>query len=103
VALTAAMYNNGAVQKLEESTVCDGGSCQQYSQTGQHITMVYARPHKELPMQSVAARPVPVLLKVESPDVTLPVDMAEARMAAEIADFLKTTDLAAVTAGFGRW
>ena len=102
VALTAAMYNNGAVQKLEESTVCDGGSCQQYSQTGQHITLVYARPHKELPMQSVAARPVPVLLKVESPDVTAPVDVAEAKMAAQIAEFLKSADLAGVTAGFGR-
>jgi exosortase J len=96
------MYNNGAVQKLEESTVCDGGSCQQYSQTGQHITLVYARPHKELPMQSVAARPVPVLLKVESPDVTAPVDVAEAKMAAQIAEFLKSADLAGVTAGFGR-
>jgi exosortase J len=102
VALTAAMYNNGAVQKLEESTVCDGGSCQQYSQTGEHITLVYARPHKELPMQSVAARPVPVLLKVESPDVTAPVDVAEAKMAAQIAEFLKSADLAGVTAAFGR-
>jgi len=100
--LTAAMYNNGAVQKLEESTVCDGGSCRQYSQTGEHITVVYARPHKELPLQSGDARPVPVLLKVESADVDMPVNVAEAQMAAEIAEFLKTTDLAAVTAGFGR-
>ena len=100
--LTAAMYNNGAVQKLEESTVCDGGSCRQYSQTGQHITVVYARPHKELPMQTGGPRAVPVMLKVESPDVSAPVNVAEAKMAAEIAEFLKTTDLAAVAAGFGR-
>jgi hypothetical protein len=53
-------------------------------------------------MQSVAARPVPVLLKVESPDVTAPVDVAEAKMAAQIAEFLKSADLAGVTAGFGR-
>ena len=102
VALTAAMYNNGVRQRLEASTVCDGGSCQQYSQTGQHITMVYARPHKELPMQSDGARPVPVLLKVETTDTTLPVGVAETQMAAQIAEFLKSADLAAVTARFGR-
>jgi exosortase J len=95
------MYNNGAVQKLEESTVCDGGSCRQYSQTGEHITVVYARPHKELPLEG-GARAVPVLLKVESADVNAPVSVAEATMAAEMSEFLKSVDLAGLTAGFGR-
>jgi len=102
VALTAAMYNNGVRQRLEASTVCDGGSCRQYSESGEHITMVYARPHKDLPLQSDAARPVPVLLKVETQDTTLPVGVAEQQMAAEIAAFLKSADLAQVTARFGR-
>jgi hypothetical protein len=64
--------------------------------------MVYARPHKDLPLQSDAARPVPVLLKVETQDTTLPVGVAEQQMAAEIAAFLKSADLAQVTARFGR-
>jgi len=39
---------------------------------------------------------------VETQDTTLPVGVAEQQMAAEIAAFLKSADLAQVTARFGR-
>jgi len=99
-ALTAVMYNNGAVQKLEASTVCDGGACRQYSQSGEHITMVYARPHKGLPLTPDGARPVPVLLKVQTADVDTPAAEAEPRMAATLAAFLRSADLPALTAPY---
>ena len=70
--LTSAAYNNGVTQRLEASTVCDAGACRQYSETTQHVTLVYARPHRELPMDADRTRPVPVLLKVESLDVVSP-------------------------------
>ena len=73
VDLTAATYNNGATQWLEASTVCDGGACRQFSQTSQHVTLVYSRPHRGLPLQADTTRPVPVLLKVETLDTTAPV------------------------------
>ncbi len=100
--LTSVMYNNGAVQKLEASTVCDGGVCRQYSETGQHITLVYAHPHKELPMQGESTRPTPVLLKVESTDTTTPVAAMEPRLAAELAAFLKQADLVKLTAPYSK-
>jgi exosortase J len=97
IALTAATYNNGAVQKLEASTVCDGGACKQYSETSQHLTMVYARPHRDLPLQPDQTRPVPVMLRVETGDVLLPDSVAEARMAAALKQFLSHVDLVSLT------
>jgi exosortase J len=98
--LTAVMYNNGAYQRLEASTVCDGGSCRQYSETGQHITLVYARPHKDLPMQADLGRPTPVLLKVESLDTMAPAGVMEPQLAARLTEFLKSANLAGLTAPY---
>lgn len=100
--LTSVMYNNGATQKLEASTVCDGGACRQYSETGQHITLVYARPHKELPMQGDTTRPTPVLLKVESTDTTTPAAQMEPQLAARITAFLQQANLVKLTAPYSR-
>ena len=55
--LTSAAYNNGVTQRLEASTVCDAGACRQYSETTQHVTLVYARPHRELPIGADRTRP----------------------------------------------
>jgi exosortase J len=102
VSLTAATYNDGRVQKLEASTVCDGGACRQYSQTGQHVTLVYARPHRTLPIGADTTRAVPVLLKVESTDTTTPVSVVEPQLAAGLAHFLAGADLSQLTAPFAR-
>ncbi len=97
VALTAATYNNGQRQRLEASTVCDGGACRQYSETGQHVTLIYARPHRELPLAPDRVRPVPVLLSVETPDVLESTDAAEGQMAAALKQFLAEIDLVTLT------
>jgi exosortase J len=102
VVLTAVMYNNGVVQKLEASTVCDAGVCRQYSQTSKHVTLVFAKPHKELPLQGGGARAVPLMVKVSSSDVNVPVSVAEPQMEAELATFLKTADLLKLTAVYSR-
>lgn len=102
VELTAAAYNDGATQKLEASTVCDGGVCRQYSESTQHLTLVYARPHRGVPLQSDTSRPIPVMLKVESLDTMTPVSVMEPRLAATMVEFLKGADLPALTAPYGK-
>jgi len=102
VELTAAMYNNGVTQKLEASTVCTGGKCAQFSDTGQHVTLVYARPEGRLPMGAAATRPVPVLLKVESVETTVATDVMEPRLAAQLAAFLKGADLAGISVPYSK-
>ena len=100
VALVAATYNNGTVQTLEASTVCDGGRCRQYTQTAGSAVLIYARPHRTLPMQNSAGRPVPMLLKVESTDSVSPVSVVEPQLAAELKQFLSHVDLPALAARF---
>jgi len=102
IALTAATYNNGVTQKLEASTVCDASVCRQYSQSSQHITLVYSHPHSLVPGQGEATRPVPVLIKVESLDTTSPVGTIEPQLAARLTQFLGGVDLVGLTAPYSR-
>jgi exosortase J len=102
VELTVVTYNDGATQKLEASTVCDSGSCRQYSETSRHVTLVYSHPHRNVPLQSDNGRPVPVLLKVESLDTMTPVNVLEPQLAATLQRFLKSADLAALTSPYGK-
>jgi exosortase J len=98
--LTSAVYNNGVLQRLEASTVCDAGACRQYSQTTEHVTLVYARPHRDLPMSADRTRPVPVLLKVESLDVLSPTSVIEPQLASALKKFLAQANLVQITAPY---
>jgi exosortase J len=98
--LTSAAYNNGVTQRLEASTVCDAGACRQYSESTQHVTLVYARPHRELPMSADSTRPVPVLLKVESLDVLSPASVIEPQLAEALKAFLAEANLVQITAPY---
>jgi exosortase J len=102
IELTAATYNDGVTQKLEASTVCDNGSCRQYSDTSQHLTVIYARPHRQLPLQADTTRPIPVMLKVESLDTMAPVSQIEPQLAATMTEFLKGANLPALTAPYSK-
>jgi len=102
VDLTAATYNDGTSQRLEASTVCDGGTCRQFSETSQHVTLVYSYPHKALPMQSDKGRSVPVLLKVETLDTTSPTDAVRPELAATLAQFLTQADLVSLTTPYSK-
>ncbi len=100
VALVAATYNNGTEQTLEASTVCDGGQCRQFTQTAGNATVIYARPHRSLPMQRSGDRAVPVLLKIESPDAVSPAQVVGPQLAVQLKAFLRGVDLAALAGRF---
>jgi exosortase J len=106
VALTAATYNDGITQRMEASTVCDNGACRQYSEdyagSGQHITLIFAKPHRGLPLQADRTRPVPILLKVETTDVLTAPAAAEHQMEATLDAFLQQANLVQITAPFTR-
>jgi exosortase J len=102
VELTAATYNNGAIQELEASTVCDNGACRQHSESSQHVTLIYARPHRGIPLQSDTTRPIPLMLKVKSLDTMTPASVMEPQLAATLSSFLKGADLLTLTAPYGK-
>ena len=100
VALVAATYNNGTVQTLEASTVCDGGTCRQFAQTTGNTTVIYARPHRTLPLQHAPTRPVPLLLKVESADAVSPAAVIGPQLAEQLKTFLRGVDLTTMVQPF---
>jgi exosortase J len=102
VDLTLATYNDGRSQKLEASTVCDAGACRQFSDTSSHITMIYAHPHRTLPLGAETSRPVPILLKVDGGDPTQPVSAVEPKLAAALQQFLAQANLVQLTAPYSR-
>lgn len=102
ISLVGATYNNGTVQSLEASTVCDGGQCGQFTHSSGGATLVYARPHRTLPMQWAPTRPVPVLVKVENPQAYLPVSVVGPEMTAQLKSFLSNINLAELASQFRR-
>lgn len=102
VALVAATYNNGTTQTLEASTVCDNGVCRQFTSSTAGVTLVYAHPHRTLPMQIAPSRPVPILLKVESPDAVSSPGVVGPQLAGELKGFLQNVDLGALAARYRR-
>ncbi len=100
--LTAATYNDGATQELEASTVCDHGACRQYSGATRQVTLIYARPHRGLPLEAGELRPIPVMLKVESLDTMTPASVMEPRLAATLVSFLKGANLLSLTEPYAR-
>jgi exosortase J len=102
VDLTMATYNDGSSQKLEASSVCDAGACRQFSETSSHVTLVYAHPHRTMPLGAETTRPVPILLKVDGGDPTEPANSAEPKLAASLQQFLAQADLVKLTAPYSR-
>jgi hypothetical protein len=101
VLLSAVTYNDGALTEFEASTVCNNGTCEQYNQSGKHITLVVAPPAGRLPMTRSTLGPVPVLLRVVSPDTNAGPARTKEQMATEIEAFLANADLPAITAPYG--
>ncbi len=97
VTLAESLFNTGRSLKLEAATVCDAGGCHQYSDSNQHVTVVYNRPHRGNPLAGEGSRPIPVLLKAELADTSVPSAQAGQRLSEDIRGFLAGTNLSAIT------
>jgi hypothetical protein len=64
------------------------------------VTVIYARPHRGVPLQSDTTRPIPLMLKVESLDTMTPASVMEPRLASTLTAFLKDADLLTLTAPY---
>ncbi len=102
VGFNSALFNDGTTQSLEASTLCNGSSCGESSKAALHLGFVYSRPHPEALLDQNAARPIPILLKVETIDTTLTKDMARTELSGDLADFLRSVDLDEITRPYRR-
>lgn len=97
VDFSASFFNDGATQYLEATTICSGGSCGEHSTDGVHFGFVYSRPDPKELFSQDAHRPIPILLRAETIDTTLPPEVARQRMTEALRSFLASADLAGLT------
>jgi exosortase J len=102
ISFSASLYNNGDSQYLEATTICNGDSCGEYSSDRAHFGFVYSKPTSQSVFSQDPQRPIPILLKAETIDTTLPVDVARQQLSAALRSFLASVDLNSLTQPYRR-
>lgn len=92
VSFSASLYNNGAVEHLEATTICSGSHCGEYSSDRRSFGFVYSKPDPHALFSQDPQRPIPILLKAESLDATMLPEVAQARLSADMKAFLAAAD-----------
>jgi exosortase J len=95
VSFNAAFFNDGSTQFLEATTLCNGTSCGEYSSPHGHF--MYSKPHAEALLSQSPQRPIPILLRVETIDTTLPAEVARRQLESELTSFLSGVSLDSLT------
>ena len=97
---SASFFNDGAVQYLEASTICTGATCGQYSTSRQHFGFIYSRPDTTTLLTQSPTRPIPIVLRVETPDASMAPDLARAQLTTQLRAFLANADLSQFTSPY---
>jgi len=97
IGFSGSLFNDGATQYLEATTLCNSGSCGEYSSDRTHFGFVYSKPTSRSLLSQDAQRPIPVLLKVETIDTTMPAELARQQMTTALRSFLAFADLGGLT------
>jgi exosortase J len=97
ISFSGSFFNDGATQYLEAATICNGGSCGEYSSDRTHFGFVYSKPTSHSLLSQDAQRPIPILIKVETVDTTMPVEMARQQLTTALRSFLTAVDLDGLT------
>jgi exosortase J len=97
VSFSGSFFNDGATQYLEATTLCTGGSCGEYTSDRTHFGFVYSKPTPQALFSQDPQRPIPILLKVETIDTTLPAELARQQLMTAMRSFLSSADLDGLT------
>lgn len=102
VSFSGAFFNSGALQYLEATTICNGSACGEYSAASTSFGFVYSRPAPQAIFHQDPARPIPILIRAETIDTTLPADTARQQMTAAIRAFVGSINLDTLTRPYRR-
>ncbi len=102
VNFNASFFNDGATQFLEATTLCDGTSCGEYSSPHKQFGIVYSKPHPEALLSQSPQRPIPILLRAETIDTTLPALVARQQLESDLTAFLSAISLDGLTKPYRR-
>ena len=97
VNFSGSFFNDGATQYLEATTICTGASCGEYTSDRAHFGFVYSKPTTHALFSQDPQRPIPILLKAETIDTTLPPAVARQQMIAVVRTFVASVDLDGLT------
>jgi exosortase J len=98
----SAFYNDGVTQHIEAATICSGGACGEFATQRTHFGFVYTRPDSETLLSDNPKRPIPILLRVETIDMTMPADAARQQLTGELRAFLASVRLDDLTRPYSR-
>lgn len=102
VNFNASFFNDGATQFMEATTLCNGTSCGEYSSPHAHLGFVYSKPHAQALLSQSPERPIPILLRAETIDTTLPAETARHQLQADLTTFLSAVSLDSLTKPYRR-
>jgi exosortase J len=71
VSFSSAVFNDGATLYMEASTMCNAVACGEFATERTHLGFVYSRPDPKSLLTLAARRPIPILLRVETTDMSL--------------------------------
>jgi exosortase J len=93
ISFTSSFYNDGAAQYIEASTICSGGNCGEFATERIHFGFVYTHTRARSLLSGDFGRPIPVMLRVETIDMTIPADSARQQLTQDLRDFLASVKL----------
>jgi exosortase J len=102
VGFSASLFNDGATQYLEATTLCNGSTCGEYSSDRTHFGLVYSKPDPQSLFMQDPQRPIPILLRAETIDTTLPAETARQQLSASMGTFLAAINLDSLTQPYRR-
>lgn len=97
VNFSSAFYNDGVTQYVEASTICRGGVCGEFATERSHLGFVYSRPNPESMLESGPQKPIRVLLRVETLDMSVSADSARSQLIEDLRGFLASANLDELT------
>lgn len=100
ISFNTSLFNDGAVEYVEATTLCNGTSCGEYASPRKHFGIVWSRPQVDSLLSGEPGRPIPILLRAESIDTTLPPAVARQQLSGDLASFLSGIRLDALTAPY---
>ncbi len=98
----SASFYNEATQYLEVTTICTGATCGEYSSDRKYFGLVYSKPDPQALLKQDPQRPIPILLKAETVDTSMPSDFAREQLTNAMKDFLAFANFDTLTQPYRR-
>jgi exosortase J len=102
IGFNSALYSDGVTEYLEASTQCSGTSCGEFATGHTHFGFVYSRPEPGSLLSGAPKRPIPVLVRVETVDGTMPMEAARQMLTRDLRAFLASVKLDELTRPYSR-